>query len=512
MKFVRVDLLIESVRQTITFIKGGAMRRNVRVQSAIVVAGVVLAVAAWTAHAHEGKIPVTTKSEEARKEFLKARDLFEKLQITNSIAHYDQAIALDPTFAWAHLGRATSATTAKEFFDHLKIAVANAAKASDGERLLILATDAGSNGNSAKQEEYLEQLVASYPNDERAQLALGGFYFGQQNFDKAIAHYRKAISLAPEYSPAYNILGYAYRQVENYEDAEKVFKKYTELIPDDPNPYDSYAELLLKMGRFDESISAYQKALAVDKKFVASRIGIATNYMYKGMHDKGAAELKVVWQAGRTDGERRQALFAQTVLFMDAGKVEEALKEVDKQYAMGEKIKDLAQMSGDLGLKAAILLEVGKLDEALAAFEKSVQLSDKSQTTQKQKDNARLFHHFNVATVMIAKNDLMKARSETEQFRKGAEANKNQIQLRLAHELAGRIALAQKDFDKAIAELQQASDQNPYNLYRLSLAYQGKGDKAKAKEFSTKAAHFNVLPALNYAFIRMKAEKLIAGA
>ena len=44
----------------------------------------------------DGKIPISTKSEEARKEFLAGRDLSEKLRITDSIQHYDKAIALDP--------------------------------------------------------------------------------------------------------------------------------------------------------------------------------------------------------------------------------------------------------------------------------------------------------------------------------------------------------------------------------------------------------------------------------
>jgi len=71
-----------------------------------------------------------------------------------ALAAYEQAIALDPDFASAHLNRANVATTAKEFFDHLKHAVATAGKASEGERLLILAADAGSSGNAAKQKSY----------------------------------------------------------------------------------------------------------------------------------------------------------------------------------------------------------------------------------------------------------------------------------------------------------------------------------------------------------------------
>ena len=79
------------------------------------------------------------------------------------------------------------------------------------------------------------------------------------------------------------------------------------------------------------------------------------------------------------------------------------------------------------------------------------------------------------------------------------------------NELAGRIALAQKNYDKAITELQQANDQDPLNLYRISLAYQGKGDSAQAHEFAGKAADFDSLPQLNYAFVRTKAKRATMG-
>jgi hypothetical protein len=41
--------------------------------------------------------------------------------------------------------------------------------------------------------------------------------------------------------------------------------------------------------------------------------------------------------------------------------------------------------------------------------------------------------------------------------------------------------LAQKDYEKAITELQQANLQDPRNLYRLGQANDGKGDHAKAQ-------------------------------
>src|SRR5437867_3136452 len=297
--------------------------------------------------ANGGKIPVTTASAAAKAEFLQGRDLAEKLRITDSHAHVEKAASLDPSFALAELNVSATAPTGKEFFEHLGKAVSLADKASNGERLLILATEAGANNNAVKQKEYLDQLVAAYPNDERAHFNLGGYYFGQQDYPQAIEHYRKATELEPSYSTAYNILGYAYRQVGDYGNAEKAFQKYIELIPKDPNPYDSYAELLLKMGRFDDSIVQYRKALAIEPNFVNAHQGIAMDLLYLGKPDQAIAELQNIDKKARTDGERRTGLLALTVVHVDGGKLATALGDVDKQYALGEKTNDVPAMAFD---------------------------------------------------------------------------------------------------------------------------------------------------------------------
>ncbi len=461
-----------------------------------------------TETAAAGKIPITTSSEEARKEFLQGRDLNEKLLIQDSIAHFDKAISLDPNFASAELSRSAVSPTGKEFFDHLKKAVSLADKASNGEKLLILGTEAGANGNPAKQKEYLDQLIAAYPNDERANFALGGYYFGQQDFPQAIQYYKKATELNASFSSAFNLLGYAYRQNVDYPNAEAAFKKYIELIPNDPNPYDSYAELLLKMGKFDDSITQYRKALSIDQNFINAHQGIGMALLYKGNAAEAAAEIEKINGKARSDGERRTALFALTVVDVDSGKWDQALADVDKQYALGEKTSDVPGMTGDLQLKGNIMLEMGKYDEAKAQFEKGLKMTTDSNLSQQIKDNAALFHHYNLARVALGKKDLATAKAESEAFRKGTEARNNPLQKKQAHQLAGMIALEEKDYDRAVSELQQANQQNPYDLYRLCQAYQGKGDASQAKEFCQKAANFNSLPAINYAFVRLKAAKM----
>ena len=249
----------------------------------------------------------------------------------------------------------------------------------------------------------------------------------------------------------------------------------------------------------------YRKALAIDPNFVNAYQGIAMDLLYSGKPDEASKELATFSQRARTDGERRTALFALTVVHIDGAKMGKALEDADKQYALGEKTQDVPAMAFDRGLKGNILLEMGKPDPAKAEFERGVKLVEDSNLSQEIKDNTRLVHHYNLTRVALGKKDVAGAEKEADEFRKGASVSKNPQQHKLAHELDGIVALAKKDYEKAIAELKQANQQNPYNLYRLGLAYQGKGDKARAAESFTKAADSNSLPASNYAYIRSKA-------
>jgi tetratricopeptide (TPR) repeat protein len=456
------------------------------------------------------KIPVTTEVTEARQEYLKGRALGENLRAHDSREVLQRAVAKDPGFALGHYSLALNSPTAKEFFSHLNQAVSLSGKASEGERLMILGLQAGANADTDKQRKYYEQLVEAYPQDERAHFLLGNNYFGQQDYAKALREYQKSVEVAPDFAPAYNLLGYAYRQVERYDDAEKAFKKYIELIPNDPNPYDSYAELLMRMGRFDESVAMYRKALATDPNFSPSYIGIASNLTYQGRHDAARAEAGKLSRAARNDADRRNALFATAIAYADEGKLDEALAELKKQYAVAQKISDAAAMSGDAVAMGDVLLEAGKPEEARKQYEKALQLQLDSDLSAEVKEDARLVHHYNLGRVAIHSKDLAGARKHAEAFMQGATAKNNSAEIRLAHELAGTIALKEKQFDQAIAHLDQANQQDPYVLYRTGKAYKGKGDQAKADELFRRAATHTTLPTLNHAFVRAKANKVKA--
>jgi tetratricopeptide (TPR) repeat protein len=455
-----------------------------------------------------GAIPITTASDEARRLYLQGRTLTENLRAHDGRKLYAQAVEADSTFAMAHYQLALNSGIAKDFFDHLKHAVELGAKASEGERLSILALEAGGNAQPAKAREYLSELVAKYPDDERAHFLLGGSHFGQLEFDQAAEQYQTATRLNPRYAPAYNLLGYTYRQLERFEEAETAFKKYIELIPEDPNPYDSYAELLMRTGRFDESVEQYRKALDLDSNFTPSRVGIANNLMLQGKHRDALATLDELYRRARDDGERRNALFVKGMVLVDGGKHDAAVKEIEKQFAIAQKAGDSANMSGDVQLIGDIQLDAGRADQAATRYAQALELVEKSSLSDEVKADTRLADRYNRGRVALVKRDFDTARSEAKSYLEGAQGRKNDVRIRQAHELAGSIALEEKKYDEAIAHLAKANQQNPQVIYWTALAHKGKGDGAKAKELAAKAAQANVLPQAPYAFVRAEAARL----
>lgn len=457
-----------------------------------------------------GKIPVTTSSEEALKLYLQGRELYEKLQAQESIDYFKQAIAADSNFAMAYLNLALVSPSTKEFFFNFDKALTLTDKISEGERLWIMGVQAGINAFPMQQKENFLKIVEIYPNDERAHNLLGGFYFGQQEYDKAIESYTKSTIIAPQFSQPYNQLGYSYRFLGDYQKAEEAFQKYIELIPNDPNPYDSYAELLMKMGKFEESIEHYRKALSINPNFIASQYGIACNLNFLGKYEEARQQLQQLYDTARNDGERRGACFAMAVSYTDEGNLDKALQEIQKIYDSNLQINDTSAMANNLLVMALLLEEMNKPIDARIKIDQSLEIIQNSNLSQQIKDNALRNSLYNYALVDIKQNDLATAKTRADEFLQQVEAINNPLQMKAAHQLLGMIALQEKDYARAVDELLQGNMQDPYNLYRLASAYDGSGNKEKAEEFYLKAADFNVMNNLNYAFIRKMAKAIVS--
>jgi len=350
--------------------------------------------------------------------------------------------------------------------------------------------------------------VAAYPRDERARNAYAVFLFGQQEDEAAIAEYRSATNINPDYAPPYNQLGYALRRVGDYAGAEEAFQRYTSLIPDQPNPYDSYAELLMKMGRFDESIVKYEQALEVDPNFVASYIGISNNRMFMGQMDKARAALAGLEEIARTDGERRQACTWAAVSYLHESDIGQALVEVQRRFDIASETDDRAAMSADLNMMGDILVSAGRAEEAAEKYEASVEVMKTSDATDDVKRATERNHAYDMARVALERGDVAAASELAASYREAVSVHNIRFEVRQSHELGGRLALAEGEPEMALADLGQANQQNPQVLLLEARAHLKSGDTAAARATCERVVDFNQLN-VNLAYVREQARDLL---
>jgi len=474
--------------------------------------GWIVAIGLIAAVSHVGaadRIPITTTSDEARQLYLQGRDLNEKIRVTDSQTYFQQAIAKDPDFALAHLAVAQNAADVNEFWNSLSRAASLVPKVSEGERRMILGFDAGARGNPEVQKQHYTELVSLFPDDERALTLLGIYYSGAQEYPLAIEYLERATKLNPDFATAYNQLGYLYWYTMQYPKAEQAFRKYTELIPNEPNPYDSYAEFLMKMGRFDESIKAYEKALTINPNFISSHAGICNDQVFLGNGEAARATCDRLSNSARNVGEKRQAFFWKATSYLHEGRVPDAIASVRQMSTLSEKSQDMATMAADLDLIGNILLETGKPDDALTSYRQAMEMTARAAIPDEAKEAARRFEVYQEARVALAKGDIAGAKAKTDQFRKLVAVKQIPFEVRQSHELAGRVALEEKNYEASLAELKMASQLDPRVLYLEARAYEGAGDKQNAGRCCDLAANFNGLD-MNYAFVRKPAMEMLA--
>lgn len=465
---------------------------------------------AGAAAAADGLVPITTASTAAREAYLRGRDLLERLRGQEARADLEEAVAADPDFAMAYLALAQSATSAREFFDNAERAAALADRVSAGERLWILGFEAGAKGLVERQRELYSQLAVAFPQDPRVHNQVGLHHFGQQDWAAAAAAFEKATALAPDYAPPYNMLGYARRFAGDFAGAEAAFQTYIERIPNDPNPYDSYAELQLKMGRYEASIATYRKALEQDEHFFASRLGIATDLNYLGRHDEARSELADLLALARNDGELRAAWFAIAVSHLDEGDVEAAIARIGVELALAAAADDAVAMAGDHANMGLLNLEAGRVGAAQAHFAAALAVVEASGRDEAVKAQWRRGDLYNRGRLAVARGDQNGARALAAQLLSESEAIGNLLGQRLAHELTGIAALADGDGDGARQALARANQEDPYNLYRQALACTLAGDAAGVRQWLQRTVDYNGLNNLSDALVRSRARALLA--
>lgn len=103
--------------------------------------------------------------------------------------------------------------------------------------------------------------------------------------------YQKALTLAPNIPDPHFNVGLADFDAQNYPAAEVQFRRAVELEPRHANALDMLGQCLVREGRVEEGIKAYQAALVANPRHNLAHLNLGIALREKGQLDEAAAEL-----------------------------------------------------------------------------------------------------------------------------------------------------------------------------------------------------------------------------
>jgi tetratricopeptide (TPR) repeat protein len=467
-------------------------------------AAAALALASPALAAGKGEMPITTSSKEARVAFIEGRDLFQNSELEAARNLLDRAIAKDPAFALAYAYRAFAGGGYPVMRRNVDQALALSERVSPGEKRYILARRAWADDDGATLSSETEALLGLHPADKNVQLFAGNvrlFYSGDPK--AAMQHFQKAIELDGKYAAAYNQLAYVQMQTGDLAGAERSLLRYVELRPGFPNPYDSYAELLTKMGRFDESIGQYEKALAKAPDFVTAYAGIGNDRTFQGEHAKAREAYQRMLELGKGP-TKLAALALRAASFVYEGRTDDAIAALDERLAIADKEGLVPGAIESDVLAAYVLFDAGRIPQAARRIEAASRRAAASSLPPTFKEawatEVVLARGFD----LVAIGEYEAAAALGEKARASAEGRKDVAQLKGVEGLLGFAELEAGRPDAALAHLEKADLRNPWFAFQRAVALERKGDVEGAARAYAAVASWNE-NGLPYAFVRARA-------
>ena len=113
---------------------------------------------------------------------------------------------------------------------------------------------------------HYRQALDIKPDYAEAHINLGNALADRGQFDEAIAHYRQALEIKPDNVDAHYNLGLALAGRGQVDEAITCFRKALEIKPDDAEAHNNLANALAARGHVDEAIAHYRTALELARQ------------------------------------------------------------------------------------------------------------------------------------------------------------------------------------------------------------------------------------------------------
>src|SRR5438270_10636670 len=151
---------------------------------------------------------------------------------------------------------------------------------------------------------------------------------GENGDDQAEHFMLKALAIDKNFPAAVNDLAYVEARHREFDKAFTAMDRYLVLLPNEPNPQDSYGELKRMAGQFDSALEHYQAALKIDPDFVSAQLGLGDTYALMGNQEQARAEYDKAIRFAHNEADRLTYSMQKAMTYVRDGNYAEA----DKQF------------------------------------------------------------------------------------------------------------------------------------------------------------------------------------
>jgi tetratricopeptide (TPR) repeat protein len=451
----------------------------------------------YQAVAHEAPtgMHVSTKSPQAHAFFETGLQKMEMLHIQDGLENFRNAVKADPQFALGHIFLTFFSQDPTEQVAERDKALATRESANAEEKQIIDWLAASKESRLIPAIQNMNEVLQKNPQDKHLHWLAGWWLLVDHNQSQRAAEmFEQVIQLDPKFPDAWNEAAYCYARMGNFDKAFADIKRYTELVPNEPNPQDTFAEISRMAGRFEDALQHYHASLKIDPTFYESQLGLGDTYALMGDEPKAREEYaravaaaspvqKVLWslQSAATyvrEGDLAAADKAFTAVAEQAHAKDFANLESEAYRSMAMYQLDSATSFRLLAKAEAVLHEDHKVPQSLLNQELAAVLRTRVERALFDKNPA-------------GKNKELAA-DTFKQLQTLSEANAADGLIATAlHGAGGELALAQGNFADAVNHLEE-DDANAFSMRSLITAYEKNGQEGNARRLGAKLAALNV--------------------
>jgi tetratricopeptide (TPR) repeat protein len=428
-----------------------------------------------------GTMPVTSTSAKGLALYQRGMQDYENLYLERCNENWRAAVKEEPGLALAWAWIAFNSRNPAEVRVAREKAKALLPQVTPGEKLMIEWIVNVQEGNFIAGISAMNDLLAMFPKDKRLLYLAGNWLMGENGDDQALKMFDRALALDKNYPAALNDAAYVYARNRQFAKAFATMDRYVAVLPKEPNPHDSYGELLRMAGHFDQALAHYRMALKVDARFASSQVGIADTYALMGNQAQARVEYDKAIAQAHNDGDRIDYMMQKATTWVreaNPGEADKAFEETaQKAHELGLDLQEAQahqRMAEYQAEDASALKHLEEAENVLAHRREMSQLEH-------DEELSRILRHRTVRAAHAGNQEL--AQKSLKALETMAGSSRNLVIQSSYHGAAGALLTAQEKWQDAISHLEEDAN-DPFSMQLLSRAYYeaGASDKMHAME------------------------------